>query len=110
MSRISPGAQITVTVTVPRLPLHGKRPSESYPMPPERVADRLSTEALLQLFQNLRFRDPVEFVMQRRLKHVHVKNAIAQTDRTGMRGDKLRVLLVVRRAEVYSRVTLSLPV
>jgi hypothetical protein len=52
-------------------------------------SDDLRPEALLQFAQNFRLRDLLELVMQRRLQHPHGQNAGAQTDRRGVRGDKL---------------------
>ena len=70
-------------------PAVARRPLDALTAEPKaEVANGFASEALLQFPKNLRFRDLLEFVVERGLEDADVKSAFAQRDRCGMGGDK----------------------
>src|SRR5205085_1138557 len=62
---------------------------ESLTQPEPNLANDLAAETPLQFPQDFCLGDLLELIMQRRLQHAHEKNAVAQTYRRRVRGDKL---------------------
>jgi len=57
--------------------------------PEPHVANGLAAEALFEFTQNVELRDLLQLIVQGRLKNAHIEDALAQRDRSRVRGNKI---------------------